>query len=88
MREKDSYRKTQNRWCVLLNQDDINMLGVCSDQKVNIVSEHGEMIGVTIYSFDLPRGNAMAYFPEANVLCGVDIDPRSKTPLLNQFRYG
>ena len=31
-------------------------------------------------SFDLPRGSALAYYPEANVLCGMAIDPRSKTP--------
>ena len=31
-------------------------------------------------SFDLPRGSALAYFPEANVLCGTAVDARSKTP--------
>jgi hypothetical protein len=31
-------------------------------------------------SFDLPQGSALAYFPEANVLCGTDVDPRSRTP--------
>ena len=30
--------------------------------------------------FDLPRGSALAYYPEANVLCGTAVDPRSKTP--------
>ena len=38
------------------------------------------MESVTVYPFDLPRGNAMAYFPEANILTGTDVDPRSKTP--------
>jgi anaerobic selenocysteine-containing dehydrogenase len=31
-------------------------------------------------AFDLPRGSALAYYPEANVLCGTAVDPRSKTP--------
>ena len=26
------------------------------------------------------RGSALAYYPEANVLCGTAVDPRSKTP--------
>ncbi len=31
-------------------------------------------------SFDLPDGDLMAYYPEANRLIGPDKDPRSKTP--------
>jgi len=38
------------------------------------------MDAVTVYPFDLPAGNAMAYFPEANILIGRATDPRSKTP--------
>ncbi len=38
------------------------------------------MAQVKVYPFDLPSGNMMAYFPEANVLCGTAIDQRSKTP--------
>ncbi len=34
----------------------------------------------TATAFDLPRGSALAYYPEANVLCGTAVDPRSKTP--------
>ncbi|WDR03852.1 hypothetical protein PSQ19_07400 [Devosia algicola] len=34
----------------------------------------------TATMFDLPRGSAMAYYPEANVLAGRDVDPRSRTP--------
>jgi hypothetical protein len=38
------------------------------------------MEAVRVYPFDLPAGNAMAYFPEANVLIGRESDPRSRTP--------
>jgi hypothetical protein len=38
------------------------------------------MSGVTVYGFDLPRGDVMAYFPEANVLTRTEVDPRSRTP--------
>ena len=37
------------------------------------------MEGVTVYGFDIGRGDVMAYFPEANVLTRTAIDPRSKT---------
>ncbi len=78
--EKDSYRQTENRWCVLLNKDDLDELQVQPDQRVDICSEHGRMKGVSVYTYDIPRGNMMAYFPEANILCPVSIDERSKTP--------
>ena len=38
------------------------------------------MAGITIKSFDLARGSVMAYYPEANILTGTAVDPRSKTP--------
>jgi anaerobic selenocysteine-containing dehydrogenase len=38
------------------------------------------MHGALVEPFDLPAGNLMAYFPEANVLTGTSVDPRSKTP--------
>ena len=38
------------------------------------------MRSVNAHAFDLPPGNLMAYFPEANVLVGREYDPRSKTP--------
>ncbi|MEM9208435.1 MAG: molybdopterin dinucleotide binding domain-containing protein, partial [Pseudomonadota bacterium] len=78
--EKDSYRKTETRWCVLLNEDDMQALQLSVGAKVNLTSEHGHMHGVTVYAHALPRGNAMAYFPEANCLTGTSVDPRSMTP--------
>ncbi len=78
--EADSYRNTTQRWAVLLNRDDISALGLEEGGSATLTSPQGEMAGVTVYAFDLPRGNAMAYFPEANVLVGKDSDPRSKTP--------
>ena len=39
----------------------------------------GQMRGVATL-FDLPRGSVLAYYPEANVLVGTAVDPRSKTP--------
>ena len=78
--ERDSYRGTSSRWTVLMNADDMQSLGVTQGEQVNIRSAHGEMKDVIVHSFDLPRGNTMAYYPEANILIAQDVDPRSKTP--------
>ena len=78
--EKDSYRGTPSRWTVLLNKEDIEKLGLKNGQTVNVRSEHGEMKNVIAHSFDLPQGCAMAYYPEANILTGQAVDPRSRTP--------
>ncbi|MEP7210037.1 MAG: molybdopterin dinucleotide binding domain-containing protein, partial [Alphaproteobacteria bacterium] len=78
--EKDSYRKTATRWCVMMNRDDIAALGLAEGARADIRSAQGEMAGVLVYGFDVSRGSVLAYFPEANVLTSVATDPRSKTP--------
>jgi len=78
--QKDSYRQVDQRWAVLMNPKAIASLGVHAGDKVDITSEVGEMKAVTVYPFDLPDGDVMAYYPEANVLIGRDRDARSKTP--------
>ena len=78
--QADSYRNTQQRWAVLLNRKDIEALGLTEGDCATLTSRHGRMERVTVYGFDLPRANAMAYFPEANILIGKESDPRSKTP--------
>ncbi len=78
--EKDSYRGTKTRWCIMMNRDDMAELGLDEGQIADVRSGQGAMDGVTVYGFDLRRGDVMAYFPEANVLTRAAIDPRSKTP--------
>lgn len=78
--ESDSYRGTDTRWSVLMNADDMLELDIKAGDAVNILSAHGEMLDVKVFSFNLPRGNLMAYYPEANILIGNEHDPRSKTP--------
>lgn len=78
--QTDTYRQTKTRWCILLNKDDIKDLGLSEHGKATIRSAQGTMENVTVYPFDLPRGNAMAYYPEANILTSTDTDPRSHTP--------
>ncbi len=78
--ERDSYRGTDTRWAILMNGHDITAMNIQAGDTVNIKSAHGEMQTVTVFSFNLPRGNVLAYYPEANVLIGTEHDPRSKTP--------
>ncbi|MEE8308340.1 MAG: FdhF/YdeP family oxidoreductase [Gammaproteobacteria bacterium] len=78
--EIDSYRQTATRWSVMMALDDINARGLTIGDKITLMSDNGRMADVTLYAHDLAPGSVMAYFPEANVLIGTDVDPRSKTP--------
>jgi molybdopterin-dependent oxidoreductase alpha subunit len=78
--QNDSYRGVPERWAVMLNRDDMGRLGLVKGSVVDVSSRHGCMRSVTVYPFDLPSGDMMAYYPEANVLVGREHDPRSKTP--------
>lgn len=78
--EADSYRSTEHRNVVLMNQDDLEQLGIKEGELVDVRSSNGEMLGLQACVFDLPRGNALTYYPEANTLVSIARDPRSKTP--------
>jgi molybdopterin-dependent oxidoreductase alpha subunit len=78
--EADKFRKTGTRWCVLMNRQDLETLGVPPGGLVDLASPVGRMEGLTAHEYDVPRGNALAYYPEANVLIGTAHDSRSMTP--------
>ena len=78
--ENDSYREIDQRWAIMISHADLKALNLVAGDKVTVQSEHGKMTAVTVYPFDLPEGNVMAYYPEANILIGTTHDPRSKTP--------
>ena len=50
------------------------------EQPVTVRSTAGELHGQRVRPFDVRAGNAMMYYPEANVLVPRDVDRRSKTP--------
>ncbi|MET0439369.1 MAG: FdhF/YdeP family oxidoreductase [Devosia sp.] len=77
--ETDSYRGKAGRYSVFLSMADMAERGLTEGQRVCVHSSVGEMEGVAT-SFDLPPGSVLAYYPEANVLIGTEVDPRSKTP--------
>lgn len=76
----DSYRQTDDRWSVLMNEQDIAAFGIAVGDAISLKSPYGEMKNVKVFSFDVPPGNMLAYYPEANALTGIDVDARSKTP--------
>ena len=78
--EQDSYRGVPHRWSVMLSPTDMQRLGLQSGDQVTVRSNVGQMQGVSVYPHDLPIGNVMAYYPEANVLTDTAVDERSRTP--------
>ncbi len=78
--EEDLYRGQDRRDIILMNQTDIDRLGLKVEQMVRVSSSAGEMRLQRVRPFDVRSGNAMMYTPEANVLIPRDVDPQSKTP--------
>ncbi|HEY7885423.1 MAG TPA: FdhF/YdeP family oxidoreductase [Cellvibrionaceae bacterium] len=78
--ESDSYRGTDNRWCLLMAETDMRKLGLQKADNINLHSAHGVMKNLEVIPFGLPTGSVLAYYPEANVLIGTEHDPQSKTP--------
>lgn len=78
--ERDSYRFNAPRDAILMGLEDMVALGVSAGDRVDVVSATGTMHDAEVVAFDLPPGNVMAYYPEANVLTSRDRDGRSQTP--------
>jgi molybdopterin-dependent oxidoreductase alpha subunit len=84
--ENDRYRGISNgRRVVLLNPKDIESAGLKAQQAVDLVSHfNGEervATKFTVVPYDIPRGCAATYFPEANVLVPVgSVAEKSNTP--------
>lgn len=78
--EEDIYRGQERRDVILMNRADIDRLGFQPDQRVKVKSEVGEMSFILVREFDIRAGNALMYYPEANILVPHSVDPLSKTP--------
>jgi len=79
--DEDLYRGVEGRDVILLHPQDVTRLGLHADQRVTVSSTTGSMPGVRVVPFPQIRtGNALMYYPEANVLVGRSVDPQSKTP--------
>lgn len=79
--EEDLYRGQERRDLVLMHPDDLRRLGLTPDQRVTIRSAVGELSGYLARAFEhIKPGNALMYYPEANVLVPRTLDPQSRTP--------
>jgi molybdopterin-dependent oxidoreductase alpha subunit len=82
----DRYRGiTGDRRVVLLHRDDLAAAGLAEGQRVDLTShfrgETRSVRGFRIVAYDVPRGCAAAYFPEANPLVAIDsVAAGSHTP--------
>jgi len=79
--EHDLYRNQDRRDVILMHQDDLERFGLQHDQVVTVRNETGSLSGIVARRFDAIRpGNALMYYPEANVLVARQADPDSRTP--------
>jgi anaerobic selenocysteine-containing dehydrogenase len=78
--EQDIYRAQERRDVILMNATDIERLGLKVDQRVTVRSATGALTNVCVRSYDIREGNALMYYPEANLLVSRAVDPLSKTP--------
>jgi anaerobic selenocysteine-containing dehydrogenase len=79
--DQDIYRGQDRRDVILLHSEDMRRLKLSEDQRVTVRSEVGCLPNTLVRSFDQIRaGNALMYYPEANVLVPRLADPLSRTP--------
>ena len=78
--EHDLYRHQQRRDVILMNAEDIERFGLAADQRVTVRSIAGVMPDIAVREFPIRAGNAAMYFPEANALVPMTVDPESRTP--------
>ena len=79
--EEDLYRNQDRRDVILMHPDDLDRFGLVQDQPVRVVSQTGSLEHILARGFESIRpGNALMYYPEANVLVARQADPDSKTP--------
>ena len=78
--EKDTYRYNAGRDAVLMSRQDMIEIDIKDGDKITVTSSSGKLENMRAQAFDIPPGNILAYYPEANVLCEKHVDPRSFTP--------
>ncbi|MFO0923066.1 MAG: FdhF/YdeP family oxidoreductase [Pirellulales bacterium] len=80
--DEDVYRGQDRRDVILMHPDDVERLGLKEDQPVTVKNDVGAMHRILVRAYpDIRAGNALMYYPEANVLVPRKVDPQSKTPI-------
>ena len=84
--EEDLYRGQTARDIILLHPDDIAARGLLAGERVTVKSTTGAIESIEVGAYeDIRAGNALMYYPEANVLVPRTADPASKTPAFKGF---
>jgi molybdopterin-dependent oxidoreductase alpha subunit len=79
--DEDIYRGQERRDVILLHPDDMRRLKFHENQRVTVRSEVGSLPNILARPFpEIRAGNALMYYPEANVLVPRHADPHSRTP--------
>lgn len=78
--EYDSYRGQTRRDIVLMNPKDMMKYKLKKDDRITLSTNTGELPNLSVKPYDIREGNAMTYYPEANVLVPKRTDNRSFTP--------
>ena len=76
----DRYRGISSRNVVLMNEADINKIGLNQGDTVTVKNDTGTIAGQKLMVYPIKQGNIMMYYPESNVLVPRQFDPQSKTP--------
>jgi len=77
----DLYRNQDRRDIILMHPEDLKRFGLKHEMLVDVESDTGRMPRVIARGYeDIKPGNALMYYPEANVLVGRQVDPLSRTP--------
>ena len=84
--EHDRYRNQASRDAILMNESDIAEMGLVEGARVQVRSSAGIMGDIRVAAFDIARGCAAMYYPEANVLVATHVDPKSGTPSYKNVR--
>lgn len=84
--EHDRYRNQSSRDVILMNIDDIYRLELEVGVRVTVSSEAGEMRKLRVVQYNVARGCAAMYYPEANVLVPAHVDGKSGTPAFKNVR--
>jgi molybdopterin-dependent oxidoreductase alpha subunit len=78
---EDLYRGQERRDIILMHPDDVRRLGLQENQRITVHSEAGQMPNILVRPYaEIRAGNALMYYPEANVLVPRVTDPLSRTP--------
>jgi molybdopterin-dependent oxidoreductase alpha subunit len=84
--DHDLYRGQDRRDVILMHADEMARRGLAADDLVTVAAAAGAMRGIRVRPFDVRVGNALMYYPEANVLVPRTLDPQSKTPSYKAVR--